>query len=328
MRTFASRRKNSVFLIATLAASCLCSHAQPSCSGTVRDAQSNAAIPYAYVAITDASFAVIAQGSTDASGAISLTSEKPLAPGYVIVQPPANENKDGIGIYSNAPRIYAYKGEPTLDIKLPPAACIVIMAYDAQGKLMRWEDFRARGTFGDQFMYLTDLNDCAIEATCWPVFDADARAQGQPREKGLPALIVAPGAGYVPQVLFWQTKDYGTLLLRADNKTLGFALAKPGNALVINLNYELARTAVYDLERRKFTERTLPVQMALQAASDKLKPNERAAAADIALALALRLRDDLELKRARETISANNRAREGFSFGVFEGSPYNAKAFL
>ncbi len=96
MKTFSSHRKNSALLLVTLAC-CCCTYAQSTCTGVVQDEKSHAAIAYAYVAVTDASFAVVAQGATDTAGAFSLKSEKPLGRGYLIVQPPAPENKDGIG---------------------------------------------------------------------------------------------------------------------------------------------------------------------------------------------------------------------------------------
>ena len=189
---------------------------------------------------------------------------------------------------------------------------------------MRWEDFHKRGTIGDQFMYAADANDCAIEATCWPVFDDAARKLGQPREKGLPALVVAPGTAYVPEVLFWETRGYGKLQLRADNGGAGFTPTSSA-PIVIELNVELARTAVADLARR-FPNDATPITGALARTLKLATPAERAAAADQVLADALKSRDTLELERARKAIAAHPH-RTDFSFGVFEGSPYNAKAF-
>ncbi|HRK33092.1 MAG TPA: endo-1,4-beta-xylanase [Candidatus Hydrogenedentes bacterium] len=327
MRTSVLRPRNNALVLAIVAAASLCAHAQHACNGSVREAGTNKPIAHAYIALTDEKFSILAQGATETNGAFKLNSEKPLAAGYVLVQPPAQENREGIGVYRNAPRIYAYKGETVLDIALPAAANIVLRAYDTSGKLMRWEDFRARGTFGDQFMYLTGTNDCALEATCWPAFDAEARKLGQPREKGLPALVFAPGHGLVPQVLFWETTTYGKLLLRADNAGKGFSVATQGDVLVLDLNVELARTAVHDLARRKFSAEAAPLEKALAEAIAKSSPQDRASAADAVLADALRLRDDLEFARAKTTIAANKRDAASFRFGVFEGSPYNEKAF-
>ncbi|GMU91041.1 MAG: hypothetical protein AMXMBFR4_00990 [Candidatus Hydrogenedentota bacterium] len=292
--------------------------------GKVYAADTGRPLAHAFVGLSDTSFQLRGQSSTDATGAFTIALQRPIERGYLSVQPPAVENQDGIGVYRNTPRIYAYRGETRLALSLPPAGCLVILAYNRQGHLMRWEDFQARGVVGNQFMYATDLEDCALEATCWPVFDEFARERGQPREKGLPALVLPPRPGCVVQALFWETADYGKLLLRADNAGHGFDVEVAGSARVIELNIELARTAVHDLERRQFHEQSRPLKRALDEAVLKGSPVARAAAADGVLADALRLRDRLELERARSAIPA---PRADFSFGVFEGSPYKAGAF-
>ncbi len=291
--------------------------------GRVVSGADGAPIANCYVALADTAFKIAAQSASGNDGSLQLALDAPVKNGYVIVQPNSVVTRAGLGGYPFMPRIYAYSGEPKLELKLPNASCIVLMAYDAQGQLMRWEDFRTRGTVGDQFMYATDANDCAVEATCWPVYDEEARKLGQPREKGLPALIVAPGKGYVPQVLFWETRGYGKLHLRAENGGEGFAATN--EPLAIELNVELARTAVAAIAKR-FPEHAKQFGEAFDAVSKRATPAERAKAADELLVDALKTRDDLELKRAREAIAKQGQ-RGDFSFGVFEGSPYNQKAF-
>lgn len=295
--------------------------------GSVCSADDHAPIAYAYLALTDPSFAIQSQTSTATDGSFTLALKSPVKTGYLIVQPPATEEKHGIGVYRHAPRIYTYHGESQLQLALARAYCIVLMAYDRQGVLMRWEDFRKRGTIGDQFMYATDLDDCAVEAACWPVFDEEARRLGQPREKGLPALVVPVDKAYVPQILFWETRDYGKLHLRADNGGLGFNAKAEEGSIVLNLNAELARTAVNDLERRGFGDKSGQLKSALSRALAKPTGPERAASCDIVLAEALRFRDTLELERARQEITRYEKPRSDFTFGVFEGSPYNERAF-
>jgi len=131
------------------------------------------------------------------------------------------------------------------------------------------------------------------------------------------------GNGYVPQVLFWETRGYGKLHLRADNGGDGFAAS--GEPLAIELNVELARTAVAAIAKR-FPEHANQFTDTFKAVLKKSTPVERAKAADELLVDALKTRDDLELKRAREAIAKQGQ-RGDFSFGVFEGSPYNQKAF-
>ncbi|MCC6795485.1 MAG: endo-1,4-beta-xylanase [Candidatus Hydrogenedentes bacterium] len=291
--------------------------------GRVVSQSDSGAIPHCYVAVADAAFSIKGQGASRNDGSFTVPLETPVKSGFLIVQPNPVVARSGLGAYPFTPRIYAYSGEPNIDLKLPAASCIVLMAYDTQGQLMRWEDFRKRGTIGDQFMYATDTNDCAVEATCWPVYDEEARKLGQPREKGLPALMVAPGKGYVPQVLFWETRGYGKLQLRADNGGEGFVASK--EPLALELNVELARTAVAAISKR-FREHAKQFADAFNAVMQKTTPAERAKAADELLVDALKTRDELELARAREAIAKQGQ-RGDFSFGVFEGSPYNQKAF-
>ncbi len=213
-------------------------------------------VPHAFVGLMSAEFDLIAHGATGTDGAFAIETSGGVT--YVVVQPAAKGNDQGIGIYDTQPRVYDVAprevrqeaGSP-LKLQLPPAGCLVLKAYGPDGSIMRWEDFTRQGTFGRQFIYATGLNDQMAPAVCWPVYDEEARSQGSPREKGLPALVVEPGAVHVAQVLFWEVPDYGKLLLRADNAGEGFTLNAPGTAHVIELNVELARTAVADLERRR-----------------------------------------------------------------------------
>jgi hypothetical protein len=307
-------------------------------------------IAYAYVGILSKSFEMAGQAITDAEGQFTVELDAPVTDGYLMVQPPPKENAEGLGIYSAQPRIFAYNGESPVDLRLPAVGCIVLRAYDPDGQLMRWQDFQARGTFGGQFMYLTSLADRALPAVPWPVFDQAARDKGQPRELGLPAMAVVPGHGYVPQVLFWEVPGYGRLLLRADNAGVGFTVDQAGAGCVIELNVELARTAVQQLAGTSPGD-TISLEQRLRDIEAVAEPDARAKAADAVLAEALRQRDTLVVESARRAIPEVRMGnvvvrvtdRDGkpvigatvritqetsdFLFGVFEGSPYNAKAF-
>ncbi|GMV93978.1 MAG: hypothetical protein AMXMBFR82_37560 [Candidatus Hydrogenedentota bacterium] len=322
----------------------------PSVGGTLRVEGTGEPIRFAYVALLTSTFDVAGQASSDANGRYSIELAQPVSDGYLVFQPPPQENAQGLGIYAVQPRLIRYTGEKNLDLQLPSVGCIVLNAYNGKGELMRWKDFRAQGTFGDQFMYLTTLDDQALPAVSWPVFDEEARAQGQPRDLGIPALVVKPGSGYVPQVLFWDVSDYGRFLLRADNGGAGFAIAEAGDACVLELNVELARTAVHQLAESGSPDAE-QLRSQLKDAESAGSAAERAAAADAILADALRFRDTYLVESARESIpsvrmgeatirvtDAQGKPVAGtavtieqqssdFLFGVFEGSPYNSKAF-
>lgn len=341
--------RDVVLALAFLYGSIAVGQQSASVEGVLRTGGAGVPVGSAYVGVLTNSFDVAGQTTSGVDGRFSVTLSKPLSQGYLMVQPAAEVSPDGLGIYAVQPRIFLYSGEVRLELSLPEVGCIVLKGYDRDGNLMRWKDYRARGTFGDQFLYLTSLDDEARPAVAWPVFDQVARDQGQPRDLGLPALVTVPGAGLVPQVLFWDVPDYGRLLLRADNAGEGFVIANLGEACVVELNVELARTAVNQLKLSGHPD-AATLQSRL-AQTETLESPARAAAADDILADALRMRDTYLLEEARRTIPQSRMGaadvlvtdRQGkpvagavvtitqlssdFLFGVFEGSPYNAKAF-
>ena len=322
-------------------------------SGTV-SSEGDTAIPFAFVGLLTPDFGLAAHTATDMDGAFAIETEAESK--YVVVQPPPREDADGIGVYSFEPRIHERNGATEADIRLPDAGCLVAMAYDAEGRLLRWEDFMRRGNFGGQFMYAADLDDRMTPAAVWPVFDAEARALGSPREKGLPALVVAPDAPTVLQVLFWEVPGYGKVQLAADNAGEGYRLKTAGDHLTLRLNVEFARTAVHNLVRRRdyySAEAAADIDGLVAALDDvlaKSEPVPQAAAADRVLADALDLRDRLELDAARDAASAYRKGvlrievrdasgqpvpgcsvditqqSHDFRFGVFQGGEYREKA--
>lgn len=324
-------------------------------TGTVKSTSGDP-VPYTFVGLLSADYALVSHGITGADGAFSLDGETKGA--RLVVQPPADENPQGYGVYKHQPRIYALDGATQVGIRLPEVACLVVRAYDAEGKLMRWEDFEARGLFGGAFMYASNLNDEMMPAAPWPVHDAASREVGSPREKGLPALTVAPGTAYAVQVLFWETAGHGKLQLRADNAGRGYRPASAGQIVVVDLNVELARTALADLERRlrqwgvADSPDAAQVRQEFEAALSISEPASRAAACDKVLARALRLRDTLEVEQAKARIpqvrkgtyevavvdAAGNpvpdctvrvaQQESDFRFGVFQGGTYHKEPYV
>ncbi|MFM1921107.1 MAG: hypothetical protein RLZZ303_2741 [Candidatus Hydrogenedentota bacterium] len=314
-------------------------------SGTVY-AESGAPAAGTYLALMDAGFGYLADATADAQGAFNISAQPDA--GYLVVQPPANASPGKPG-FALQPRIYRYAGEDSAALRLPPVASLVIEAYDPDGKRMLWEDFERLGKYGGQFLYATNLDDEAMPMACWPVHSPDLTGmESGPREKGVPAVLVEPGKTVCVSMLFWPTRDYGKLLLRADNAAQGYTLAKAGDSVVLNLNVELAKSAVQALGLRAGSFETgLDRVGALVQRLTALPASgaEAAREADALLADALRLRDDLELERAQREIAAVRygdlrvktpgpgytasvkQVRRDFLFGVYEGSPYNAKAW-
>ncbi|GMV99796.1 MAG: hypothetical protein AMXMBFR84_09350 [Candidatus Hydrogenedentota bacterium] len=325
-------------------------------TGTVKSEQ-GAPIASVYVGLFSDTFDSLGQGLTGSDGAFSIPVDTMPATGHLVVQPPAGNPVDGIAGYAHSPRVYKYQGEPTPTLTLPEVATIAVRARDSNGNLLRWQEFRARGLHGDQFIYATNLKMDMAPAVIWPVYDEEARQKGSAREIGLPALAVKPGEPCAVQVLFWETRGYGKLWLRADNAGKGFAPATPGETMVIDLNLELARTAVADLVRRSshFPESSRLEIAALSAASGAIAaiedPLEQASKADELLVIALRLRDELEVALAKasapslrngtaeltvtdadgkpaanQEITLKLQSRE-FHFGVFEGGQYTPSVY-
>lgn len=337
-------------LVAILIAIPFPSHAL---SGTVQ-ADNGSPIPYTYVGLMSSDFTPLEFDITDTTGAFNIPDHPDQA--FLVVQPPAKPHPSGVQVFTHQPRIYAIGAtDQPLYLKLPLAVTFVIEAYDPQGNLMRWEDFTRLGVKGGQFLYAVDKNDTAIPATYWPVHGDLTGAESGPREKGLPAVLLKPGQSATITPLFWPVPNYGKLMLQANNQGQGFSLPKPGDARRIHLNYELARSAVTALKNRMnaFAPTAHPKIVALQAklqtAATTTNPTKKARLADSLLAEALALRDRFELESARASILATrqgtlqiqlsgtdhpeqytiavNQQRHDFLFGVFEGSPYNAKAF-
>ncbi len=275
----------------------------------------------------------------------------------IICQPPTVKNAEGLELFSLEPRIYRMGDSAKATFTLPAAGCLILRGYDATGKLMRYEDYTKKGEFAGQFCYLTSIEGELRPPCCWWVHDRESGGFGAKREKGLPAFMIAPEARFVVQMLFWEVPGYGKLLLRADNGGQGFAVGAAGEPAIFQVAVELARTAVDDLVKRadaypadaksKFDD----IKGRLADALAKSAEPERAAAANGVLAAALRLRDDLELAAAEAAIPTvrmgklqilvtdakgapvakckvhvKQKSRD-FSFGVLEGSPYNAKAY-
>lgn len=336
-----------VFLLSSVA------HAAP-LAGKVQSAGKPVAA--AYVALLDPGFAPITSAITDNSGAFRLSEQ--ARDGYLVVQPPPVEGAGGMKVHAAQPRIFQIDPKSAdLALETPPGSTWVLEAYSPDGALMRWEDFQKNGVHGGQFLYAVNLQDECIPATVWPAHGKLTGSEGGPREKGLPSVLVAPGEAVAINIMFWPVHDYGKLMVKADGAGAGFKIAKAGQSQLLLLNLELARTAVADLRRRapEYPDgaevQIAELEQALAKAEQLQDRPAQAKAADAVLGKALRLRDELELawakteiQRVRKgTLAVKLEGKEGtdwtkyevslkqtkrdFRFGVFEGSPYNARAF-
>jgi len=285
--------------------------------GTVKDVN-NAGVSGAFVMLFDNSANVVGYAITAADGSFTFLDYTPPNPplsdavvnavdGFVMVQPNGTIGPlpDQLGIYQHQPRAYLKPPNTSVDILLPNVASFVIKGYKQDGSMMRWGDFVSTGpgSEGAQYMYLTNLDEEMQPAVIYPTYDGWARQSPQngERQYGLPSLVVdSRNSGrYSISVMYWNVKNYGKLCLKADNAGAGFELPSQGGSLVVDLNAELARTAIADLQRRLsfyetyITDEDIPALISAVGAV----PN-----VDDRLHDALQLRDRLELKAAQNSI--------------------------
>ncbi|HOV73108.1 MAG TPA: hypothetical protein PK967_03990 [Candidatus Hydrogenedentes bacterium] len=275
----------------------------------------------------------------------------------IICQPPTIKNAEGLELFSLQPRIYQMGDKSAATFKLPAAGCLILRGYDASGQLMRFEDYEKRGKFAGQFCGVTGMGGELKPPCCWWVHDKESGGFGAKREKGLPAFMVEPKERFIIQMLYWEVPGYGKLLLRADNGGQGFAVNAPGEHAIIQVAVELARTAVDDLVKRADAypaDAKTKIEEVKTKLADAMKLTDepqRNQASNGVLSAALKLRDDLELAAAEAAIPSVRKGKlqiqvadakgapaakckvhirqtsRDFSFGVLEGSPYNAKAY-
>ena len=351
---FDATRTGIAVLLALLAGFGAGAPAATALGGTLRG-EDGSPVTGAYVALTSAQWAGIDSSVVAGDGKFALSADAPEG-GHLVIQPPAREVLPGLKTFAHTPRLYNLEGgEISLDLRLPECGTVVLLAPNGQGGLMRFGDFARLAGESAPFVYVTDLDWNALPAAVWHVFGPRIGQERGPREEGLPAVCVAPGEPFVVWLLFWKT-GYGKLALRMDNAGRGFLLGKAGDALALQVNEELARTAVHDLEsnRARYGEGSGPQIRALaESLAEGLAKdgNERDSACAAVLENAVRLRDVLELAYARNegpkirqgTLDIVVRDAAGepvpgakfeitqkeshFRFGLFEGNPYDPQDF-
>lgn len=293
--------------------------------GSVRSLD-GAAIPYAFVSLLGADGAFLGYGISEGDGSFRIDGSG----ARIAVQPPGAERSDGLAVYGHMPRIYDVEGAASADVQLPECGSLVIQAYGPDGALLRWADFEKLGRFGGQFLYYTDLNDRMAEAAVWPVHDGASRAKDNPREMGLPGVMVHPGERGAVQVLYWPVPGYGKVLLRMDDGGRGYGVNRAGETVVIEANVALAETAVKDhaLRAARYgvddAAQLAGFAAALAEAKGQSEAQARAAKADALLAEVLRASDALAVEASKARAAART---EPFSFGVFQGGTYDGRVY-
>ena len=278
------------------------------------------------LALLNPSFGFVADATTDTNGHFDLGQD--TAPGFLVVQPPAQKHSSGMQVFKHQPRIYQLNGrETTLALKHPEVVNLILEGYDKQGNLMRWADYEALGKTGGQFTYATDLDDIMVPATIWPVHGTLTGSDSGPREQGLPSLLIEPGQLARIHLLFWES-GYGKLLLHMDNAGKGYQLNKAGDALVLQVNQSLAQRALQALED---TTQTVTKDNADALLAQALQQRDEQQFLEAQARIPMLRQGTLELvlagpQDAEVSIEVKQIQRD-FLFGAYEGSPYNGRAW-
>ena len=245
----------------------------------------------------------------------------------VVVRPTAEVNSAGYDTYFYAPHAYKLLPGEELHAQLPPVGALVLLAFDGNGDILRWGEFEGLGTLGGQFVFATNIDGESVPASYFAIHDDYSRGLGSAQDDGFPAVLVQPGVPHAVYAMFWET-TYGKLMIVADNAGLGFTVPTSGETVVIELNVEMARSAVSRLmERLPRYSAGAPAQVpALQqeltTALGLPTAAARAGAADEVLVAALALEDDLELEYADDHIGE---VRMGtLSLRVYGGRPWKS----
>ena len=131
------------------------------------------------------------------------------------------------------------------DIVLRASGNLILDAYDVNGNLLRNTAFKA---ISGNNVSVTDLADLPWIYWCDAIRDDYAREHGGDLDTGLPACAVPTQTPSRLHVL-WDVPDFGQVILDADDEGRGYAVAEQAGYLVLNLNYEMAKSELAALRR-------------------------------------------------------------------------------
>ncbi len=247
----------------------------------------------AYVNISDAQYRTLGGAYSDADGA------------YAVKVETSSRYHTWVGktegyLFGYIPQSRETKGE-AVDFRLSPGANIVIAAYDAAGTRLDNAQFLKETA---SRVFLTTMTGARGQGTLSAVHSPRSNWEW---DKASPALVVVPGARYRILVQ-WEVPGVGKLLFRLDNDGAGYSVAKAGGRLELDLNQELASSALAALRRDHGSARAAArseYHLRLgQAALHQAKPDRALAVREFArsLALSLAAHEDAKLARARRDI--------------------------
>lgn len=272
-------------------------------------------IPDCYVTVSNERHDRVGEARTAGDGRYSIK-----------VQPAARHTvwacKDPGMLFGHVPQTKTAIGETT-DFRLEAGANIVLAAYDEDGNRLNNGRFREGVVHR---VYATDLSDLPAPGFFTAVHHAASNWQW---DRAHPAMVVHPGKRYKLFVR-WQFAGVGDLLYAMDNGGEGFQLESAGSVLEINVNREVARSALAELRRHPLSGtvssaiRDSAVEMnAGETALTESPPDLRRAvrAFNRSLARSLRAQEDAELQLAQTNIERNRKGVLELRLVREDGSP-------
>jgi|GEM_PF-1007668 len=336
-------------------------------SGYVKDANGNP-YPNVVVIISGPLFVdmVRTETRTDSQGYYELYIEEEKS--YSILIIPANKKRaQGYTYMYELPILRHVERAGRTDIEenfsLEHAGNIVLHGYFSDGNIARLGHFKAiPQTSLKEILYATDPRGMPIKSSPdFPVFDDYAIAQGWSFDLGIPSIIAPLNTPTIVNVL-WEVPGFGQVILKADNGGAGYFTTPQNDLLIIDLNYELAKTKYRTVKEKLdtylaagyvFSENTqdmLATAKDYLDKADKATGVERAAFADLSLNQSLWAGEKLELEKASQAIEryrkvdimvqvlnergipivgvdvGYNQTKHGFQFAIMEEWQYNPRA--
>jgi len=242
----------------------------------------------------------------------------PVLDAYIIDVYPPSQLKNGIyafNYYGLAKKAWRQDASSiTVDLVLHPVGNIVLKAFDENGNLMRQKDFGWQRN-----VYATDEDGIRVDDRFTVVHDVLSSSQNWDNSLMLPAITIPLNRPRSINLL-WSVPGFGKIMVLADNGGQGFSLDLRGDVLIINLNYELARTHLTTVNRTldAYTKGayTIPekvlatisrAQQFFADASVEKNDSARAMLSNRALYCSLYAGEDLEYAKALQSIEVHRK---------------------
>jgi len=207
-------------------------------SGQVRN-EDNEPIIDAWIGVHDGQWNYTGMSTrTDQQGRYELLA--PVLDSYIIDVYPPSQLKNGIygfNYYGLAKKVWRQDDTSiTVDLVLHPVGNVVLKAFDENGNLMRQKDFGWQRN-----VYATDENGIRVDDRFNMLHDTLSSSEKWNDTLRLPAIMIPLNHPRSINLL-WNVPGFGKIMVLADNGGQGFFLDRKGDVLIINLNYELAKT--------------------------------------------------------------------------------------